>query len=401
MVNNEQTVLTFKVASFRKIPNPYANFGDGEKDSSGTYIAVCDVTDIPDNFPMDTNPREQRLTTNVAKKIRDSLINPQEHNFYLLNRGLLLSAKEVTYNNYSNEVTIVFDDLDVHGNVDGGHTYKTILQNRDALNPGEQFVKIEILTGIENIFQSLAGARNTSTQVEDKSIAELENRFEIIKEVISTESFASRVYFKENDVGDIDVSDILSILNMFNIDRYNNMEVFPITSYSGKKKCIDFYIKSHKEFGNSIDNPYVKMKPIMVDIFKLYDQIECKMGYFYKKKNSNGRYGSVKGTIVPKNNMQLKSKFYQNNVEVGSPTGFIYPILGSFRALVRKNDEGEYYWIMNPFKILEIIGGDLVETTVERSRTLGNNPQSVGKDTGNWKTLYMTVLLNSMEFQKM
>lgn len=399
MVNNEQLTLTFKVASFRKIPNPYLYLDNGEKESC-MYIAVCDVLDIPDNFPMDTNPREQKLTTNVAKKIKESLINPLEYNFYLLNRGLLLSAKEVTYNNYSNEITVVFEDLDVHGNVDGGHTYKTILENRDILSPGEQFVKIEILTGIENVFQDLAAARNTSTQVEDKSIAELENRFQIIKDVISTENFASRVYFKENDTGDIDVTDILSILNMFNIERYNNMDVFPITSYSGKKKCIDYYIKAHKEFGDSIENPYVKMKPIMIDIFKLYDEIETKMNYFYKKKNSNGRYGSVKGTIVPKNNNQLKSKFYLKDVEIGSPTGFIYPILGSFRALIKKSERGEYYWIVDPFKVLSSIGGDLVETTIERSRTLGNNPQSVGKDNGNWKTLYMTVLLNSLEYQK-
>lgn len=397
-MNDEPLTLTFKVESFRKIPNPYLQT-EGKDDPSNMYIAVCDVMDIPDNIPMSTNPREQKLTTNVAKKIKDSLLSPQEYNFYLLNRGLLLSAKDVTYNNYANEITVVFEDFDVHGNVDGGHTYKTILGNRDLLNKGDQYVKIEILTGIENIFQNLAAARNTSTQVEDKSIAELENRFEIIKNVISTEPFSSRVFFKENDVGDIDVMDILSILNMFNIERYNSMEVFPITSYSGKKKCIDFYIKSHKEYGESIENPYVAMKPIMIDIFKLYDEIECKMCSFYKKKNANGRYGSVKGTIIPKNNAYLKSKFYQKNVEVGSPTGFIYPILGAFRSLIRKNDKGEYYWITNPFKVLEKVGADLVGTTVERSRSLGNNAQSVGKDNGNWKTLYMTVLLNSMNYQ--
>lgn len=397
-MTNEKISMTFKVASFRKIPNPFLNT-ENESDPSSMYIAICDVLDIPDNIPMETNPREQKLTTNVAKKIKESLINPVEYNFYLLNRGLLLSAKDVSYNNYSNELTIVFEDFDVHGNVDGGHTYKTILENRNILNPGEQFVKIEILTGIENIFQNLAAARNTSTQVEDKSIAELENRFEIIKSVISEETFYNRVFFKENDAGDIDVADILSILNMFNIDRYNKMDIFPIASYSGKKSCISAYIKAHKEYGDTLNNPYVKMKPIMVDIFKLYDEIESKMNYFYKQKNPNGRYGSVKGTIVPKNNLTLKSKFYKTKMEVGSPTGFIYPILGAFRALVKENKNGEYEWTTNPFKVLKSIGGDLIETTIERSRTLGNNPQSVGKDNGNWKTLYMTVLLNSIASQ--
>lgn len=113
-----------------------------------------------------------------------------------MNRGILLSAKDVSYSNYSNEMTISFEDCEVHGNVDGGHTYRTILQYRNQLDPGQQYVKIEILIGIESFFQSLAAARNTSVQVEDKSIAELEDRFDIIKNTLANESYISRVFLK-------------------------------------------------------------------------------------------------------------------------------------------------------------------------------------------------------------
>ena len=95
------------------------------------------------------------------------MLDTGELNFYLLNRGILLSAKDVSFNNYSNELTISFENCEVRGNVDGGHTYRTILQYRDQLDQGQQYVKIEILTGIEGIFQSLAAARNTSVQVQD------------------------------------------------------------------------------------------------------------------------------------------------------------------------------------------------------------------------------------------
>lgn len=78
-----------------------------------------------------------------------------------------------------------------------------------------------------------------------------------------------------------------------------------------------------------------------------------------------------------------------------SPTGFLYPILGAFRALI-KDDGAEYSWKCDPFKIMEKVGPELVETTVERSRTLGNNAQAVGKDVGNWKTLYMTIALEML-----
>lgn len=385
----ENLVLKFKVESFRKIPNPYLKSEYGEKEAM-MYIAICDVKDLPDNIPMETNPREQRLQSGVSKKIRQSLLDPTELDFFLLNRGLVLSAKEVSFNNYSNEVTIVFEDFDIHGNVDGGHTYKIILNNRDKLDPGQQYVKIEILTGVENIFQKLAAARNTSVQVKDQSIAELEDRFDIIKNVIADEPFKDRVFFKENDEGDIDVSDILAILNLFNIDRYPNMESFPKESYTSKKKCIDNYINDHKDYGETVDNPYVKMVPIMKDIFRLYDVIETNMSNYYRQKNPNGRYGAVKGVSIPKNGETIYSKYYNTPMDASTPNGFLYPILGSLRALVIEED-GKYRWIKNPYQVIDKVGKDLVETTIERSRSLGNNPQSVGKDSGNWKTLYMTV----------
>ncbi len=394
MSNQEKKSLTFKVQSFRKIPNPYLKSDEGEKGAE-MYVAICDVKDLPDDFPMDTNPREQKMTTNVAKKIKESLLNTSELNFFLLNRGTLLSAKDVSYSNYSNEMTISFEDPEVHGNVDGGHTYKTILQFRDQLDKGQQYVKIEILTGIEGIFQSLAAARNTSVQVQDKSIAELEDRFDIIKNTLANENYISRVFFKENDVGDIDVADLLAILNMFNISRYSGMASFPINSYSSKKKCIDLYISDHKEYGETLDNPYVKMTNIMPDIFHLYDAIEVGMNRFYRQKNPGGRYGATKGVQVPKAGQEIHSKFLSNDMEAASPNGFIYPILGAFRALVEEK-EGKYEWKKNPFAVLEKVGAELVESIVSMSRSLGNNPQSVGKEANIWKTLYMTVAFEAM-----
>lgn len=392
---SDEKILTFKVESFRKIPNPYQQ-KDLEKkndhDYPQMYFAICDVKNLPDDIPMATNPRNQAMGTSVARKIKQTLLNTSDPVFYLLNRGMVISSSSVHYDNNSGNLSISFKDYDLHGDVDGGHTYKAILEKRGVLNFNEQYVKLEILTGIEDIFQSLAAARNTSTQVQDKSIAELEDRFDMIKDAIKNEPFSSKVYFRENDKGDIDVADIISILTLFNIDRYPDMNSFPIISYSGKKKCIDYYIEAHKTYGETKDNPYYKMRSIMIDIFKLYDMLEKNMGNYYKQKYSSGRYGSIKGVTSPKGDFKFKSKFYKKELDYQSPSGFLYPILGSLRALIKEEND-KYIWKKNPFAILDKIGKELVETTVERSRTLGNNPQAVGKDVGNWKTLYMTVAL--------
>lgn len=62
-------VLNFKTKSFRKIPNSFYNLNN-YMDNSEMYIMICDIKDIPKDIPMETNPRVQKLTTAVAKKIR-------------------------------------------------------------------------------------------------------------------------------------------------------------------------------------------------------------------------------------------------------------------------------------------------------------------------------------------
>ena len=68
------TLLKFPVSSFRRIPNPYAKSSLGDPNPE-MFVAICDVKDLPDNIPMGTNPREQKLTTAVPKKIKASLLD--------------------------------------------------------------------------------------------------------------------------------------------------------------------------------------------------------------------------------------------------------------------------------------------------------------------------------------
>jgi len=127
----------------------------------------------------------------------------------------------------------------------------------------------------------------------------------------------------------------------------------------------------------------------MLDIFKLYDQLKKRIGDYYAENNQGGRFGRVKG-ISTNSGEKYQSKFYQQTLDYSTPIAFLYPILGAFRALVDENDNG-YYWLSDPFEMMDKVGKELVNTTVDRSRSLGNNPNAVGKDTGNWKTLYMIV----------
>ncbi|HBZ83216.1 MULTISPECIES: AIPR family protein [Brevibacillus] len=382
--------VKFKVESLRRIPNPYGVYDeDTQKKAPEMYITIVDVQNVPDDIPTKTNPREQNMRTKVASRIREGLTSDNSA-FYLLNRGMLISAKDVKFDNINSEITVVFEDEIVHGIVDGGHTYRTIIDNRDSMDKNNnQYVKLEILTGIEDIFEDVAAARNTSVQVQDKAIAELKNKFEMIKQAIINEPFSNNIAYKENEDKDIDVADILTVLYMFNIEKYPDRDKMPTTSFSGKQACIKAYTEAYdkNEDNDQENNPYYKMRTIMVDLFKLYDLIETSMAKKYRQVNASGKYGSVKGVETT----EASSKFYGNDMDHRSPKGFIYPILGAFRALVGEKNN-EYYWKASPFDYFDEIGKDLVFETVERSRTLGNNPGAVGKDNGHWKQLYQNVL---------
>ena len=109
------------------------------------------------------------------------------------------------------------DDPEVHGNIDGGHTLRAILdaKSKNTLS-ADRYVFMEIIVGLDSPVE-LAAARNTSVQVDLKSIAELENSFEVIKDAFKDLPFADRIQYKMNEhyndsnISEIDVREIIAI----------------------------------------------------------------------------------------------------------------------------------------------------------------------------------------------
>jgi len=352
---------------------------------------------------METNPRKQSLKTDVAKSINKSLLETtDQRNFYLLNRGLLLSAKTVSYNNETKEISIFFEDDEKHGDVDGGHTYEIIKKNRDVLESNSKYVKIEILTGVEDMFEQLAKARNYSVKVQDKSMAELCGDFQIIKDALVDQPYYDELSYKENDTKRIDIMDILTLLNMFNIEKYpvdKTAKNHPIVSYTSKASCLKTYEQAYKESKEKgiENNPYYKMKNIIPDIVNLYEHLELKIQDYYKGDSKDTKkYGAITGvTKVKTNNPKFKTRFYGNPVNYQTPNGFMYPIIGAFRALV-KEENGMYTWKIKPLDLIEKVGNELVTNTISSSRELGNNPNATGKSLQTWSSLFKTILIEGI-----
>ena len=247
------------------------------------------------------------------------------------------------------------------------------------------------MTGIEAIFEDVAAARNTSVQVQDKAIAELKKQFDFIKKIIINEPFAEKIAYKDNDDKDIEIIYLISILFMFNIDRFTNDSSVPVHACSSTQNCMKDFLDTCGKYQDDINkNPYYKMKDIIVDLFKLHDKIQCEIGDYYQIYHGKAsKYGRVKGVQSTDN---AKSTFYESKMEYLTPKGFIFPILGSLRALV-EDYNGLYRWKENPYNVLDKLGASLVGETIDRYKSLGNNPAAVGKDSGHWKQLYRNVLM--------
>lgn len=61
--------FTFKVESIRTMASPNKINGISSEDSETLYYLMVNMNDLPDDLPLDVNPRQQKMTTNVAKKL--------------------------------------------------------------------------------------------------------------------------------------------------------------------------------------------------------------------------------------------------------------------------------------------------------------------------------------------
>jgi hypothetical protein len=374
--------------NFRKFDDPLGN------GTSRKYIFYVKTCDVPEGIPMATNPREQKLNSAVASAITESLLS-NDSLFHLKNRGIVLSAKRVHYDNRLQEVTIDFEDESCHGNIDGGHTYKILLENKNKVL--EQYVQFEVMTGVEAMIADLAEARNTSVAVDAKSMAELREKFDPIKEALEGMPFFERISFKQNQITRdvdtkkalkmIDARDIVSIICMFNIEKYGSAE-HPTKAYSGKQAMLNAYLEDPEH--------YRKFVNVIPDMFDLYETIETEFAVAY---NENGRmYGRKSYSGYKEGNPVGKSKFGMNDICYKIPDGLLYPTLAAFRVLLAYDtNSGKYKWMdgKNPIDVWAKHKVGLTRSVMDLAGSLGDKPTVFGKDPSLWNYAYM--VLASME----
>lgn len=378
--------FSIPVESFRHLDTPFAKSGYRD------YFSVISVKNLPDfSSWRRINVRDPKLSGGVPDKISAGFREKPDL-FLFMNRGIVLAAHSVSFDNKTNVLNVTMTDPELHGLLDGGHTYDIVTSEFGSLD-FDQFVRVEILEGFAaDELPNLVDARNTSTQVKDESLMNLKGEFDKLKTALKGKSYADLIAFKEYEFDDdgnpkpIDVRDVVAILTVFDRKNFSD-SIHPINSYRSKAACL-------KHFENHIED-YSKIYPLANDILSLYDTIRLKLPELYNSARgskgdvSGGKFGKLTGVSTLKGKRAVKLHFIDGNSKYNVPEGFVFPILGAFRALLEEKN-GKYAWGKNidPFKLLE---GDL---GIRLADTIGNfaldakNPSKTGKSPLVWQACY-------------
>jgi hypothetical protein len=361
-------------------------------------------------LPDDVNPRsheEEAVKGNVPKAIRETL-KETPRDFYLANRGATVLLESLTFNPDTQTVEMVLADYEGdsanQGIADGGTSDAVIarIQKEAALELGfddfrklsaeqvptflsESRFHIEAIVGLKDRdrIRKLVHGRNKSIQVKEWTINDFQGDFQWMKNVLedSRSPFKGKIGYEENAIADVGILEVIAILTLFH-PAYNEKGKAPTTAYSSRGSL------NNKLTNQEFAPGYKSLSPVMLDILKLHDFVYCNFQKSHDQAIPGGRLGrrgKAGNRIFPQRKIRLPLTDKESDREV--PNGVLYPLLASLRALIQfENDQAK--WRTDPVKFFEDHGGELVETLFSQLESLGNNPQTLGKNKVAYTSLF-------------
>ncbi len=361
-------------------------------------------------LPDDVNPRsheEGAIKGSVPKAIGETL-KETPRDFYLANRGATVLLESLTFNPDTQTVEMVLVDYQGdsanQGIADGGTSDAVIarIQKEVALELGiadfgklsaeqipeflrESRFHIEAIVGLKDRdrIRKLVQGRNTSRQVKPWTINDFQGDFNWMKDVLEAPSspLKGKIGYEEHAIADVGILEVIAILTLFH-PAYNQKGKAPTTAYSSRGSL------NNKLTNEEFAPGYKSLSPVMLDILKLHDFVYCNFQKCHDQAIPNGRLGRRGKTgnrIFPQKKIRLPLTGAESDREI--PNGVLYPLLASLRALI-KFENGQAQWSTNPFEFFEEYGGELVETLIAQLESLGNNPQTLGKNKVGYTALF-------------
>lgn len=373
------------------------------------------VNDLPQDIPLDPDPRRPKDKGAVPKRIISSL-KTDDGRFHLLNRGITISAKQYEFDNKRNVLTLVIPEADErYGIIDGGHTYHAITKAmseeqkriRKAAEAADtnggrqniyvesifnnQFVHIEILEGIEPHLADIAEARNFSVALKPWTLANYREKFEWLIEALGKDYAKNTIRVSENDEQPVGILDVIQVLGAINPVLFSE-EKPAQEAYMNVGKLLEYFIDEDDKYG------FKKLAPVSRDIMRLWDYIRDNFRDKYNAPDETGKrglFGARKEAKEAKEKRAAKSKatYYwldpMSGPKVGDAVidkGLAIPLISGFRVLLEERD-GVFVWLTDPIKFFDEYGMKLVRTIMNASDNAGNDPHTVGRDSQVYRQL--------------
>lgn len=343
-------------------------------------------------LPDDVNPRshdEEALKSSVARGIETTILESPE-DFFLANRGATILAQDLRYEPQKGTVEITVADASLQGVADGATTDAVLAKVQRDIGAGvakteslpdgvtmewlgRGRIHLEVIVGLTNKerIDAMVLGRNTSRQVKPWSMSDFRGAFDWIHDILETPAsdFVGKVGYEENAGKPTTILDVLSLLTLFHRE-FDEKRKAPTVAYSSKGR-MDARLNDAK-----LQPGYKALSPLVPEILKLHDHIYAGFEEAYKQaKEGKAKLGRRAG-IEPK-----PHKLHLTGAEVNYviPSGLIFPLLASLRALVGYNGSGDAYWKTSPTRFFDKYGAELVGTLIEQLDMLGGNPQTAGK----------------------
>lgn len=344
-----------------------------------------------------------RPASESRKPFKDMVetVEKDPRSFHLKNRGITYLCERFEYDNSRRTIRVAIPNVEAadledtdfddprFGIADGGHTYEVIrhtierqhqlMEQEDWTEP---FVRVHFVAGQDidsSSVEEVVEALNTSSQVQQYTLDEYQNRFDDLKDALRDANFdISLIAFRENEDKEWNIREIIQRLACFLKDRWKTNQ--PYQMYRSKGRALDLFTNE------SSRDEFRRLYSVVGDIVTLpeYIQSEFSRGQAVKGK----RFGGLRAVKALKKSYIRPGTPYQTDHLMDLAASL--PIAAAFRELLELKGD-RYQWRIDPKVAFQHCAEELYRALASKSRS-ARTVMSLGQDSEFWMQTVNIVL---------
>jgi len=336
-----------------------------------------------------------RPASERKKPFKDMLdtVENSPSTFHRKNRGIIYLCEKFEFDNAKRTLRVTVPDIPVgdlddlengdakFGIADGGHTFSVIEQTVARANElseregwTEPFVRVHFLAGqafesgeLEQVVEAL----NTSSQVQQYTLDEYQNKFDELKDALKKGEFdPDLIAFRENEDKDWEVREVIQRMACFLKERWKSIQ--PSSMYKSKGKALDLYTS------DATRDEFRKLYDVAADVVTLPEFIQSE---FSKGDAVKGRkFGKLRAVRTLKKSYTPPGTTYTTDHQMDLAASL--PIAAAFRELLELNGT-RYVWKVDYKEVFKLAAEELYKALLSKVKT-AKGVNSLGADTEYW-----------------